>query len=336
VLSVARAPGRVNLIGDHTDYTGGLVLPMAIDRDTTITFQRSDEVSLTSANFAGDVQFTLPIAHPSAVRPTWGRYVAGVAAAMHERGMHARGFTGKVSTEVPIGGGLSSSAALEVAAALAFGIDADAATIAAVCRRAEHLATDVPCGIMDQLTSVAGVKNHALLIDCHSLDVQPIALPDSLGVWVVEVSTRTLDGSEYPERVAQCTAAEREIGPLRLADLQMVERITDPLVRARARHVVTENERVRLFAQALGTGDVREAGILMYESHRSLSSDFATSTTKMDEAVDHYSRVPGVHGVRMTGGGFGGCVVILADDDAIVDGMRVQAADGASLATPLS
>ena len=136
--------------------------------------------------------------------------------------------------------------------------------------------------------------------------------------------------------MAQCTAAEREIGPLRLADLQMVERITDPLVRARARHVVTENERVRLFAQALGTGDVREAGILMYESHRSLSSDFATSTTKMDEAVDHYSRVPGVHGVRMTGGGFGGCVVILADDDAIVDGMRVQAADGASLATPLS
>jgi galactokinase len=326
----------VNLIGDHTDYTGGLVLPMAIDRDTTITFQHSDEVSLTSANFVGGVQFTLPIDQPSTVRPTWGRYVAGVATAMHERGMHARGFTGTVSTEVPIGGGLSSSAALEVAAALAFGIDADAATIAAVCRRAEHLATDVPCGIMDQLTSVAGVKDHALLIDCHSLDVQPIALPDSLGVWVVEVSTRTLDGSEYPERVAQCTAAEREIGPLRLADLQMVERITDPLVRARARHVVTENERVRLFAQALGNGDAREAGILMYESHRSLSRDFATSTMKMDEAVDHYSRVPGVHGVRMTGGGFGGCVVIVADDDAIVDGMRVQAADGASLATPLS
>jgi galactokinase len=326
----------VNLIGDHTDYTGGLVLPMAIDRDTTITFQHSDEVSLTSANFAGDVQFTLPIPNPSAVRPTWGRYVAGVAAAMHERGLPTRGFSGKVATAVPIGGGLSSSAALEVAAALAFGIEADIATIAAVCRRAEHLATDVPCGIMDQLTSVAGVKNHALLIDCHSLDVQPIALPDSLSVWVVEVSTRTLDGSEYPERVAQCAAAEREIGPLRLADLQAVERIADPLVRARARHVVTENERVRLFASALGDGDVREAGGLMYESHRSLSRDFATSTTKMDEAVDHYSRVPGVHGVRMTGGGFGGCVVILADDDAIVDGMRVQAADGASLATPLS
>ncbi len=336
MLSVARAPGRVNLIGDHTDYTGGLVFPMAINRDTTITFQHSDEVSLTSANFSGGVQFTLPIDQPSALRPTWGRYVAGVATAMHERRMQPRGFTGTVSTEVPIGGGLSSSAALEVAVALAFGIDADAATIAAVCRRAEHLATDVPCGIMDQLTSVAGVKDHALLIDCHSLDVQPIALPDSLGVWVVEVSQRTLDGSEYPERVAQCTAAERDIGPLRLADMQMVERITDPLVRARARHVVTENERVRVFAQALGNGDAREAGALMYESHRSLSRDFATSTSKMDEVVDYYSRVPGVHGVRMTGGGFGGCVVILADDDAVVDGMRVHAADGASLTTPLS
>jgi len=336
VLQVARAPGRVNLIGDHTDYTGGLVLPMAIDRHTTIVFERSDDVSATSSNLGGEVRFGLPVADAAAVQPAWGRYIAGVAAAMSERHMTPRGFTGTITTNVPIGGGLSSSAALEVAAALAFGIDTDVATIAAVCRRAEHLATNVPCGIMDQLTSVAGIKDHALLIDCHSLDVTPIRIPESLAVWVVEISSRTLDGSEYPTRVAQCVAAEREIGPLRLADLQSANQIADPVVRARARHVVTENERVRQFAAALAAGDFRAAGQLMGESHASLRTDFATSTTAMDAAVEHYSQVPGVHGVRMTGGGFGGCIVVLADDDATIDGMRVHAADGASLTTPLS
>ena len=337
---VARAPGRVNLIGDHTDYTGGLVLPMAIDRHTTIVFERSDDVLATSGNFDGEVRFGLPVVDAAAVQPAWGRYIAGVAAAMNERHMTPRGFTGTVTTTVPIGGGLSSSAALEVAAALAFGIDADATTIAAVCRRAEHLSTNVPCGIMDQLTSVAGVKNHALLIDCHSLDVTPIRIPDSLAVWVVEISSRTLDGSEYPARVAQCAVAEREIGPLRLADVQSTNRIVDPGVRARARHVVTENERVRQFAAALAAGDFRAAGQLMIASNASLRDDFATSTTQMDAAVEHYSQVPGVYGVRMTGGGFGGCIVVLGDadirDDAAIDGMRVHAADGASLTTPLS
>ena len=333
---VARAPGRVNLIGDHTDYTGGLVLPMAIDRHTTIEFERSDDVSATSSNFDGEVRFGLPVGDAAAVQPAWGRYIAGVAAAMSERNMTPRGFTGTVTTTVPIGGGLSSSAALEVAAALAFGIDADATTIAAVCRRAEHLATNVPCGIMDQLTSVAGVKDHALLIDCHSLDVTPIRIPESLAVWVVEISSRTLDGSEYPARVAQCAVAEREIGPLRLADVQSVNRLVDPIVRARARHVVTENERVRQFAAALMAGDFRAAGQLMIASHASLRDDFATSTTQMDAAVEHFSQVPGVCGVRMTGGGFGGCIVVRADADAAIDGMRVHAADGASLTTPLS
>ena len=197
---------------------------------------------------------------------------------------------------------------------------------------------------MDQLTSLSGVKDHALLIDCHSLDVTPIRIPESLAVWVVEISSRTLDGSEYPARVAQCAAAEREIGPLRLADVQSANRIVDPIVRARARHVVTENERVRQFAAALTAGDLRAAGQLMIASHASLRDDFATSTTQMDAAVEHYSQMPGVYGVRMTGGGFGGCIVVLADadinaevdDDAAINGMRVHAADGASLTTPLS
>ena len=346
---VARAPGRVNLIGDHTDYTGGLVFPMAIDRETTIEFDRSEHVALTSRDFEGEVRFALPVDEPSAVRPAWGRYVAGVAAAMAERSLPAQGFSGTVSTTVPIGGGLSSSAALEVAAALAYGLDTDVATLAAVCRRAEHLATSVPCGIMDQLTSAAGVRDHALLIDCHTLDITPVRIPESLSVWVVDVSSRTLDGSEYPARVAQCAAAEREVGALRLADLDTVARIADPVVRARARHVVSENERVREFAVALAAGDAREAGRLMYASHRSLARDFETSTAQMDAAVERCSRLPGVHGARMTGGGFGGCIVVLADSDVSLSVgdlaapaseqrlvIRVRAADGASLATPLS
>lgn len=334
--SVARAPGRVNLIGDHTDYTGGLVMPMAIDRDTTIEFTPHTSVALLSDDFDGEVRFDLPIAAPATVQPDWGRYVAGVAAAMAERSMPTTGFAGRVSTSVPIGGGLSSSAALEVAAALAFGIDADSTTIAEVCRRAEHLATNVPCGIMDQLTCVAGLRDHALLIDCHTLGVQPVRIPDDLAVWVVEVSTRTLDGSEYPTRVAQCEAAQREIGPLRTADVVSVEAIADPLLRARARHVVSENQRVRDFAAALLRGDARAAGQLMYESHHSLSQDFETSTRQMDDAVAYHARLSGVHGVRMTGGGFGGCIVLLTDADAIIDGMRVRAADGACLIAPLS
>ena len=143
-------------------------------RDTTITFSQSPDVSLTSDDFDGEVRFTLPAANPAAVRPTWGRYVAGVAAAMTERSLPTHGFRGRITTNVPIGGGLSSSAALEVAAALAFGIDTDIATLAAVCRRAEHLATEVPCGIMDQLTSAAGVKDHALPVSYTHLTLPTI------------------------------------------------------------------------------------------------------------------------------------------------------------------
>ncbi len=319
---------------------------MAIDRDTTITFTASPDVVLTSRDFDGHVRFYLPVTNASTVQPSWGRYVAGVAAAMSEWSMAPVGFSGTVATTVPIGGGLSSSAALEVAAALAFGIEADDATIAAVCRRAEHLATNVPCGIMDQLTSAAGVKDHALMIDCHSLDITPIRIPDGVSVWVVPVSARTLDGSEYPTRVSQCAAAEREIGPLRSADLAGTNNIADRVIRARARHVVSENHRVRAFAAALVAGNLGDAGRIMYEGHRSLSRDFETSTPAMDEAVEQFARIPGVHGARMTGGGFGGCVVILADDDAQIaagadsagygDAMRVRATDGASLDTPLS
>jgi len=178
---VARAPGRVNLIGDHTDYTGGLVLPMAIDRYTTVAGQALDgAIRLTSEQLHEPLVLNLPVADAANVMPAWGRYVAGVASEMG----CAVGIEGSVTTTIPIGAGLSSSAALEVATALALGSTLSVTELAQLCRRAEHVATGVPCGIMDQLTSAAGVDGHALLIDCHTVDIEPTALPNSMQVVV--------------------------------------------------------------------------------------------------------------------------------------------------------
>jgi galactokinase len=309
----ARAPGRVNLIGDHTDYTGGLVLPMAIDRWTTVTGIRSDgEVRLRSEAGAD--------ATP---------YVAAVA---EELGPAVGGLDGSIESTVPIGAGLSSSAALEVAVALALGFRGAPLDLARLCQRAEHRATGVPTGIMDQLTSVAGVDGHALLVDCTTLDVTPIPMGADVEVVVVDSGQRrTLVGSAYADRAAQCAAAEAVIGPLRLAVVDDLTAIRDPVVRARARHVVTENERVRQFAAALATGDVSEAGRRMRESHASLRDDFEVSTPQLDAVVERLVATPGVLGARMTGAGFGGCVVALTRPGALRDGWVVRAVDGASM-----
>lgn len=321
-----QAPGRVNLIGDHTDYTGGLVLPMAIDRWTLIEGRPGgDHVRLTSADEPEPLNLPLPVADPATVQPAWGRYVAGVAA---ELGTTV-GFTGSVSTTIPVGAGLSSSAALEVAAALALGGPDDPVTLAQLCQRAEHRASGVPSGIMDQLCIATGVEGHALLIDCAELTVEPVPLPDGVEVVVRFVAHRTLVGSEYADRVAECTAAEAVIGPLRLAACGDEQRLTDPLLRARARHVITENRRVREFAAALFAGRVADAGRLMTEGHTSLRDDFGTSTPQMDAVVEELCRTPGVLGARMTGGGFGGCVVALVEAGADVDGWRVRPVHGA-------
>jgi galactokinase len=323
---LVRAPGRVNLIGDHTDYTGGLVFPMAIDRWTEIEYtHRGSLVRLTSADEPGTVEIELPFAgDPSAVRPAWGRYVAAVAAEMDA----AAGIDGRVSTTIPVGAGLSSSAAFEVAAALALGYDGDALALAQLCQRAEHRASGVPSGIMDQLCIAAGVAGHAVLIDCSSLTVEPAPIPDDVDIVVRFVAHRTLEGSEYAERVAQCAAAEALIGPLRLASQGDVEAIDDPLIRARARHVVSENQRVRDFAAALATDDLVAAGELMNDGHRSLAVDFGTSLPVMDAAVADLCATPGVYGARMTGGGFGGCVVALARPGTVADGWVVRPVGG--------
>lgn len=330
----AIAPGRVNLIGDHTDYTGGLVLPMAIDRATRLTGRRGGtHVCIASDDEEGIVEVPLDIADPAAVEPSWGRYVAGVIA----EGRPTAGFDGRVSTTIPIGAGLSSSAALEVAVALALGLGGDnggldARSLSALCQRAEHRASGVPCGIMDQLTSVAGIDGHALLIDCHSLDINPVRIPDDLDIVVWFVAHRTLAGSAYADRVAECAAAEREIGPLRAASAGDTPGIADPVVRRRAAHVVSENQRVRDMAVALAADDRRAIGQLLLEGHRSLAEQYETSTPEMDAAVEHLAAMPGVHGARMTGGGFGGCVVAVADPGSIEPSAtrwRVRASAGA-------
>ncbi len=324
----ARAPGRVNLIGDHTDYTGGLVLPMAIDRWTIVRGRRTgDVVRLRSTQEDTPAAVPVDVTDPAAVSPPWARYVAGVVAELRP----ATGFEGTVDSNVPVGAGLSSSAALEVAVALALGFDGAPLTLAQLCQRAEHRSSGVPSGIMDQLSSAAGVAGHLTLIDCHALTVEPVPLPEGLEVVVVYGHHRTLVGSAYADRVDECAAAERAIGPLRLASVADVARIGDPVVRARARHVVTENERVRRFAAALAGGDRAEAGRLMVASHRSLRDDFATSTDRMDALVDRLVDRPGVWGARMTGGGFGGCVVALTEPGALDEGWVVRPVAGASV-----
>ena len=323
---VVRAPGRVNLIGDHTDYTGGLVLPMAIDRWTTIRGTRGGgHVQMRSAQEPDLATVPLRVVDPHTIEPVWARYVAGVVAELGP----TYGFAGTVDSDVPVGAGLSSSAALEVAVALALGFEGTPLALAELCRRAEHRASGVPCGIMDQLSIAAGVEGHATLIDCHALTVQPVAMPDDVDVVVVFGHHRTLAGSEYAARVAECAAAEAIIGPLRTATLDDLARIDDAVVRARARHVVTENARVLQFVAALTAHDLDRAGELMVESHYSLRDDFATSTDQMDALVERLCAQLGVYGARMTGGGFGGCVVALARPGALTEGWVVRPVAGA-------
>ena len=325
---IVRAPGRVNLIGDHTDYTGGLVLPMAIDRWTVIEgHHRDGSIELSSDDEPEPLTLELPVNNAASVEPRWGRYVAGVAA---EMGADVLPLRGHITTTIPVGAGLSSSAALELSVALAFGFEGDALALAQLGRRAEHRASGVPCGIMDQLVIAAAVDGHALLIDCGELTVEPIAIPDSAEVVVQFVTHRTLVGSEYADRVAECATAEQLIGPLRTATAVDVAQIVDPVIRQRARHVVSENQRVREFATALRSGDLVSAGRLMIESHDSLRDDFATSTTAMNQAVEQLCATPGVHGARMTGGGFGGCVVAVAEPGVLTQGWIVHAVGGAT------
>ncbi|HWI04243.1 MAG TPA: galactokinase family protein, partial [Acidimicrobiales bacterium] len=222
------APGRVNLIGDHTDYSGGWALPMAVEWGTTVEVDRAgSRVELTSSEEPEPAVVDLDVADPRAVEPAWARYVAGVVAVLRP----AVGAVGKVESTLPVGAGLSSSAALEVAVALALGFEGTPLELALACQQAEHLAAGVPSGVMDQLASAMGVEGHALLMDFTSLDVVPVPVPAGVDIVVVHSGqARALAGSAYAERRAQCEAAAEVIGPLREANEFHLARLEDELL----------------------------------------------------------------------------------------------------------
>ena len=314
---VAFAPGRVNLIGEHTDHAGGLCLPIAIDLGTTITVEsrtRADCLRFTSDTEPEPAVVPLGIQDPAALDPPWSRYLGGVVLALSRRGIAVASGHGTVRTTLPIGAGLSSSAALEVAAALALGFRGTPLALAEACQEAEQIASGVPCGVMDQLASAAGVAGHALLLDCATLEVTAIPMPakDEAEILVVHSGQpRALAGSAYAERRAACEAAAAIVGPLRYATAATVAALADPLLRRRARHVVTENARVEAAVAALRSGDLVTFGQAMDESHASLAGDFEVSTPALDDLVAALRATPGVLGARLTGAGFGGCAVAL-------------------------
>ena len=328
------APGRVNLIGDHTDYAGGLALPCAIDLGISIDGRRTPgHIDLDSTSLPGAVSF--PTDSPPAIdtfEPRWGRHVAAVARELGE----PAGLTGSIDSTLPVGAGLSSSAALDVALALALGHSGTPMDLARLAQRAETAAVGVPCGLLDQLSVVFGRAGHGLLTDFHEDEIEPIAFPDDLDIWIVHSGEeRRVADSQYAERRASCERAAARIGPLAAASITDVGSLEETLQR-RARHVVSECARVREAAGSLAGGDAEHVGRLMTESHASLRDDFDVSTPTLDRLVERLRELPGVHGARLTGAGFGGCVVALCARGAITEpdavtgrGWLVRPSDGA-------
>ena len=320
-----QAPGRVNLIGDHTDYNGGYVLPMAIDRSclAVSSAHGTRPLRVHSVDVPGRAELTTDgSTDPATVEPAWARFVAGVIRAIVERGGTVPGGNLTVVSTVPIGSGLSSSSALTVACAIALteraGMQLDGRALAQLALDAEVAATGVPGGLMDQLCSIFGVAGHALLIDCRSLAITPVPLPANVAVLVVHSGLpRTLAGSEYAARRAECEAVAAQLGLASLRDATMEQVRDEP----RARHVVSENARVLAMADALPRGDLSTLGPLLLASHTSLRDDYGVSTPELDILVELLV-AHGAAGARLTGAGFGGCVVALvqrnhADDVAV-------------------
>jgi galactokinase len=345
-LSISRAPGRVNLIGEHTDYNGGFVLPMAVDRAVRVCFRpvRTGPVRLRSEDMDSWVEFELDaVGPPPDGRVGWGDYVRGVAWALREAGCGLRPIEGIVQGDVPIGAGLSSSAALEVAVARAFcaasGCDIGDRALALACQRAEHEFARVRCGIMDQFVSIFAREGHALLLDCRSLGHEHVPM-DTSALCVVVCDTRVrhdLGTSAYNERRASCERAvhmlsERLAGASQLRDvspetLAQNADVLDEVTFRRARHVVGEIARTVEAAEALKAHAYARVGRLMAESHRSLRDDYEVSCEELDLMVDLADGRAGVFGSRMVGAGFGGCTVNLVSRPRSAEFARGIAAD---------
>ena len=319
---VADAPGRANLIGEHTDYNEGHVLPLAIDRSVAVAATPGEEtVRSYSRDYDEDDSFS-----PAEIRPApeggWRNYVRGVAWALREAGHSPRELDLAISGDVPIGAGLSSSAALEVAVAAAFAavseVSLEPRDLALLAQRAENGFVGVQCGLMDQLAAVFGRASQALLIDCRSLEIEPVPLGgEAFAIVVVDSALRRdLAGSPYNQRREECARAAAALGVPALRDITVDElearrQELAPTLYRRARHVVAEEARVIAATDALRRGDVEGLGRLLYESHASLRDDFEVSCGEMDLLVELAANVGGALGARLTGAGFGGSTVNL-------------------------
>lgn len=324
-----QAPGRVNLIGEHTDYNDGFVLPCAIDFGTCIAARprADDQVQIVAADYDGAIdRFRIGAAIAHNPEAPWANYARGMVQMLVARGLPLRGADLAVAGDVPRGAGLSSSASFEVAVGQAFkalqGLDLPPTDLALTAQRAENEFVGCNCGIMDQLISARGEAGHALLIDCRSLAATPVPLPPDLAVMIVHSHVkRGLVDSEYNTRRRQCEAAARHYGvpALRDVDLARLEAGRaglDEVTYRRARHIVTENARTLAAADALAAGDLQALGALMAASHASMRDDFEITVPAVDRLVDILQQAIGaLGGARMTGGGFGGCAVALMPRD---------------------
>lgn len=323
---LVRAPGRVNLIGEHTDYNDGYVFPMAIDRAISIALKpRTDgRVILHSQDFPTPADFSLGHLSQS---DEWSNYVIGIAWVLQELGYYPGGWEGVLVSDIPIASGLSSSAALELAVLRAFwSINRwgwDEKLMAAAAKKMENEWLDLKSGIMDQMISACGKKGFALLLDCRDLSTQLYPLPDGVSIVVMDTSVRRgLVGSAYNERVDQCQKAAAQLNVSSLRDispetLNNKSNQLDDLILRRARHVVTENQRALMAADAMLNGDASALGKLMVASHQSLRDDYEVSCFELDLMVEIALKQPGCLGARMTGGGFGGCAIALVNSSVI-------------------
>lgn len=323
-MTSAFAPGRVELLGNHTDYNGGVVLSAAIDLGISVTGSARNDgtIQLSSDGADGTVEAQLETLTPTG---SWADYPLGVARVLRESGQAVAGFEARYSSTLPPGAGLSSSAAMEVSTAMLltrlFGLTLPPLELAKLCRRAENEFVGVSCGLLDQVSSVFGQKDHAIFLDCRAETVTPIPFPRGVGLLIVNSGVKhALTGGEYNERRDQCFEAARRLGVSALRDAtsaQLAAAEMPELVKRRAAHITGENDRVFAAVDHLKAGDAAAFGKLMSASHRSSRENFENSTPELDALVDIACAQPGVHGARLTGGGFGGAIVALVDLAAI-------------------
>ena len=328
------APGRVELLGNHTDYNGGVVLSAAINLGISARGQaRGDEkIRLTSEGLSGVVNGDLQTLAPN---DSWADYPLGVAKVLHDSGFPVAGFEANFASNLPLGAGLSSSAAIEVSMAVLltrlFNFEVPPIDLARLCRKAENEYVGVSCGLLDQVSSIFGKKDHAIFLDCRAETVQTFPFPPGVGLLVVNSGVKhALSGGEYNERRDQCFEAAEILGVPALRDAtseQLATAVMPALVKRRAAHIIGENERVFQAVEHLKDHDAVALGKLMRESHRSSMENFENSTAELDALVEISCAQEGVYGARLTGGGFGGAIVALVSLSAIDDIAKAVEAD---------